>query len=234
MGRVVNRQVNRMRKRNLIALIKEEEIRLPGATSMGVKALRKVVRNHFNNVDIPTTNTIQIFPKTTNKQLVKLSEMLHWKDDIIGGSFGWQLKAIEVCACKPSTYDEMLRDSKRLTSILNPTLKHTNTPRLHYAKKGGGVDSRFMQGKGMYPGRFGERTKLGPEYVLKCSVHNIQYNRCSLKCKIGIFYHGKWLYEALKKGNKNAGTKSNRAETSTAQSRERVSDMASRLKEQMR
>ena len=146
-----------------------------------------------------------------------------YKDLISGGSFGFQLKAITVAACVPSTHDEMVENAIRLTNLLNPTLKRTDIPRLHYAKIKGGLDSRFRQGKIMYPGRFAERTGL-LGLSLRCAEHTIQYSQCDAECRVGVYDGTRWMYEHTKKGSKG------RKETSKSDAKALpVSDIAKRL-----
>ena len=233
---MVETQVNKMRKGALLALIKEEGIKVKGASTMFVKDLRSLVIEHFNDISAAKEKHIsrKPFAVFTDKQIVNMASKLGWKEDIAGGGFGWQLKAIQVAACIPSTHEEMVTEGKRLTGILNPTLRHTNVPRLHYAKKSGGLDSRYTQETTYYPGKFAERTGLGGGYGLKCAEHTIRYTECNSECRIGVVFGDEWAYKLLRaaKGSKMLSRKLRTANLHPTPKR-KVSNMSDELKRRM-
>ena len=137
------------------------------------------------------------FAVLNNRQIVKMADKLRWKEYIATGRYGWQLRSMTVAACIPSTHKEMVKNSKRLASLLNEELIHTAIPYLHYAKKKGGLNSKYLPGTPCYPGRFGERTRLGNNHTLRCTEHENQYSKCDSECRIGVKIDGEWAYKLV-------------------------------------
>ena len=134
-------------------------------------------------------------PELSDDKLLALAHHLNYTEIIRNADFGWQLRALEIAHCKPATHEEALRRAERLTGLLGVGAKHTTTPKLHYAKKTGGVRANF---KGPYhPDQFGERTKLGAEYTLRCQNHGDDYESCTEDCRIGVKLNGVWAYLAI-------------------------------------
>ena len=220
MNKEVQAQIKGMGRSELVELIEDDDIEIDPKGKL-LAALRKLVIKHFNNTSKAKLKQPKNkpFATVTDKQLVKLSSMLGYKKAIVDEEFGWQIKSIQVAACIPSTHEEMLVNADRLVQILNPSLERTNIPRLHYAKKNGGIDSRYDNGKGAYPGRFAKRTGLSG-MSLKCVEHGIQYSECNADCRIGIHTGTMWMFETLTKRSKKV---------SKPKRQEPASDMSNRL-----
>lgn len=223
--------IARMRKKQLLAVIEQEEIDVDNPAGLGVKELRQAVKVHFDTPPVITAKVskeakVEVkaydkpFATLTDKQLLNVTKRFGWTDAIKGGKQGWQLKALTIGHTVPSTHAEALATSKRLAGLLNDKLEHTATPRLHYAKsKGTGVDSRFATS--YHPGKFGSRSKLGDNHALKCLEHGIQYDLCSGGvggCRVAIEIDGAWAFETVKrkrvaKRRKNKADKSANSDT---------------------
>ena len=220
-------QVKKMKKAELIKLAAKEDLSIE--EGMNVTQIRGLINDHFSTTTTspkpktttspkPKTSnvpkvTVKAFAKLTDKQLLKVTDKLGWTDSIKGGTKGWQLRALTVCHAIPSTHAEAVEVAKRLTALLNKGLVHSKTPRLHYGKANGGIDSRFTQDSAYYPGKFGARSRLGESYTLKCSSHSSQYSKCSADCQVGVKVDDKWLYESVKSSSTSTSTPRRRRST---------------------
>lgn len=208
-------QVKKMKKAELIKLAAKEDLSI--TEGMNVTDIRKLINNHFSDTTSappkPVKVLVKAFAKLTDKQLLKICDKVGWTDSIKGGTKGWQLRALTVSHAIPSTHAEAVEVAKRLTSLLNKGLVHSKTPRLHYGKANGGIDSRFTQDSAYYPGKFGSRSKLGETYTLKCASHSAQYSKCSADCQVGVKVDDNWLYESVKSSRKSTSTPRRRRST---------------------
>ena len=138
-------------------------------------------------------------PKAVNvTELKAMANLLGYSDAIGTGSARWQLYAITAAHGIPSNHEQAKGNALVLAQSLmkSKAIIMTTTPKLHYAKKTGGVAKGYAEAAN--PRRFGERTKLGTGWTLICVDHNTRYEKCSTECAIGPQKDGQFLIDIVR------------------------------------
>lgn len=112
---------------------------------------------------------------------------------------GSQLELLTVAHGCPSTHPQARRNARRLADAIvgEGIFVQTQTPRLHYAKKNGGLRPDFSERhSGAYhPARFGGRTNLGSAWTCVCATHNANYENCDGDCRVGVQLDRRFLID---------------------------------------
>ena len=116
---------------------------------------------------------------------------------------GSQLKLLTVAHGYPSTHQQARRNARRLADAVagEGILAQTDTPRLHYANRNGGLRPDFSEThkEGAYhPSRFGKRIGLGSAWTCVCATHNANYERCNGDCRVGVQFNGRFLIDIVR------------------------------------
>ena len=193
----VESQIKKMGRVQLMRLAKEEGIKVK--KGLRLNKLRSFMAEAIVTDESMNTRN-KLYANLTDRQLIRLAKKIGVYEAVKSGQKGWQLKALILAHCVPSTHLEARQTAERFSDLVNRKLKHTDTPRLHYAKKSGGVESIFGQDIRYYPGKFGE--KFGAEYKLRCFDHEQRYSECNQQCRVGVKFKDEWAYLLVKPNRK--------------------------------
>ena len=135
-----------------------------------------------------------------------LAEQIHEdcrRHDSGARTSGSQLKLLTVVHGCPSTHSQARHNARRLadTIVGEGILAQTDTPRLHYANRNGGIRSDFSEthkGGAFHPARFGERISLGGAWTCVCATHNANYENCDGDCRVGVQLNGRFLIDIFR------------------------------------
>ena len=161
---------------------------------------------NFTNYD-PTTVTLdelvamEFLSRNYTKGLMNDQESRHRS---------YQLFSLTAAHGCPSTPIEAQRNAITLAQHLlaDPMLTFSNHPKLHYAKKNGGMEARYTTrfGGKYHPGRFGEeRKELGSAWTLVCASHRTNYESCDWSCRVGIQLKGQFLIDLVRQNRISNG-----------------------------
>ena len=157
--------------------------------------------------DISVTNYDPI--TVTLEELVTMEFLLSnytkgLRNDMGSRHGSYQLFSLTAAHGCPSTPEEAEHNAITLARHLlaDSTLTFSGHPKLHYAKKSGGMEARYTArrfGGKYHPGRFGEeRKELGAAWTLVCASHRTNYESCDWSCRVGIQLKGRFLIDLVR------------------------------------